>query len=244
MAISFIQQAQALTNAGSSSQAATWSGNTTSGNLIIVFIGTVTLATRVSSITDSQGNTYSFVASLTTGISAAYWEVWIAKNITGGTTPTVTANLVGSTFRPMMQISEYSGLDTTQPIDQILVKNFPTSTATYGFELSENKAANELIFVASLVNQGGGTFSAGAGYSNLQNQTNISTGNQATESKIVSSKASHTGTITCSSSGTNGNILVLTLADITLPPPTYPTTNNNYQSIKVGDGMSTGERIR
>lgn len=243
MAIAFVQQNQALTNAGSSLQAVTWSGNTTTGNLIIVFIGTVTGATRATSITDSQSNVYSFVASLAPGLNQAYWEVWIAKNITGGVTPTVTANLVGSTFRPMMQISEYSGLDTIQPIDKIIVKNYPTSTATYGFELSETSASNELIFVASLVN-GGSAISAGAGYSNLQNQQNASTGNQATESKIVSSKSNHVGSIVNNVGGTSGNILVLTLSDVTLPSPTYPTRSNNHQFLKVGNGMSVGERIR
>ena len=88
------------------------------GNLNVVIIGWSDIAATVSSVTDTEGNTY--VAALPvvngTGVSQV---IYYAKNIVGDA---ITPNQISVTFSqaavaPDVRILEYSGLDITSPLD-------------------------------------------------------------------------------------------------------------------------------
>lgn len=197
MALAVVQTKTGATTAiTATTVAATWSGNTTSGNLIIV--GLAGGIQHVSSITDSQGNTYT-VAD-TGHFSFSMCEIWYAKNITGGTTPTVTATLA-SGEPATIHLYEVSGADTTSPLDvhanasgNGVTANTPTVTS------GATSNANDIVFAVGGVFLGAGTdaFSVGAGYTDFTSTNSTPTVgitvSSGAEDKIVSATGAQTAT--------------------------------------------------
>lgn len=201
MAIAFVQSNQALNATSVTSQAVSFTGNTTSGNMIIVAIGTATSGTSsVTSITDSQGNTYQRAIRQANSTTSMV-EIWYAMNIVGGTTPTVTATL--ASMRPAMAIYEFSGLALSAALDQTLGANISSSTAYSVGPTGSTANANELVFAAAHANSSS-SFSVGSGYSNLRTQGASTVGTLGCESKIVSATGTQTAaeTLAAASSGT------------------------------------------
>lgn len=212
MAISLVQSNKALTNAGTNSQAVTWANNTTTGNAIIVTAGSVVFPNSVTSVTDSQLNTYVKAVSQKNGDPII--EIWYALNITGGTLPTVTVHFSSSSGRPGAMIREYSGLATSLALDQTAGANVPSSTTSWSTGASGSTVSNnELIVVAAVANDNSHSWSLGSGFGNLQTQVASSTGNFATEDKIVATTGSQTGLLTASSGMVGGIIALATFSD-------------------------------
>jgi len=88
------------------------------GNLNVVIIGWSDIAATVSSVTDTEGNTYVAALPMVNGTGVSQ-VIYYAKNIVGDTS---TPNQVTVTFSqpavaPDVRILEYSGLDVTSPLD-------------------------------------------------------------------------------------------------------------------------------
>ena len=113
-AVSFVQVAANAASGTSSSLSASFSANTTAGNLILVGFNFFT--TTPSSVTDSQGNTFVEVGSQLTSPGGARSRVYYAQNIKGGA-DTVTVKLAGKTTSFEVYLTEYKGVNTTGPID-------------------------------------------------------------------------------------------------------------------------------
>src|SRR3989441_1233643 len=117
-------------------------GNTTTGNTLLVAIETNN-DVAVSSITDSQGNSYVKDA----GFAAApnRLSIWRASNITGGTAPVVTLHFAAKETATAV-VAEYSGLLNVAPLDQVASNNQfnTTSYTTTNTQVTNN--ARELIF--------------------------------------------------------------------------------------------------
>ena len=92
-----------------------FSANTVAGDLILVGFGFDTSATS-SSVTDSQGNTFTQVGTQLTTPGDARSVVYFAKNIKGGA-DTVTVSLSANSAYIELYLAEYSGIDQTNPID-------------------------------------------------------------------------------------------------------------------------------
>lgn len=193
-AIRVIQQKTGITNNGASTVAATFDRNTTSGNLIVVGIGSG--AQDISSITDSQGNTY---VKARDGVNWSYNDIWYAKNITGGAC-TVTVTLAGSTHATV-HIYEVTGADTTAPLDVTAYNSGDgstsnTPTVTSGVTVS----SEQIVFVMGSFFQGSGAnvFSVGSGYENFSGTNSTPTSGQTVssgmESKRIIAAAAQTGT--------------------------------------------------
>lgn len=119
MAIAFVRQAENTGDTASNSIAATWGGNTATGNLSVLGVAWTGSGINVSSVTDSQGNTYQSARAKTAASSGIdYYQIWYAENITGGTTPTVTVNFSGSATFRRIGMHEVSGLATSGSLDQ------------------------------------------------------------------------------------------------------------------------------
>ncbi len=96
----------------------TWNGNTTTGNAIVCGLTTIVAGgTPVIGVTDSQSNTYT-LGPITDGPFATRNLIAHAANITGGTTPTVTATFTDGSTQRSMSCGEFSGLATSTPLDQ------------------------------------------------------------------------------------------------------------------------------
>jgi hypothetical protein len=162
----------------------------TSGNLIAVWIWYNSSTQKVSSMTDTAGNTYALAVGPTTGTGGmAGWrqELWYAKNVIGGTNLNVTATFTGM-FNAEKSITahEYSGLDQAAPLD--VTAAAATSDANASTGLATTSFANELIFAGGLF-QGSG--SAGTGFTRRSSMaSNVS------EDKVVSSVGGYAGLFT------------------------------------------------
>jgi hypothetical protein len=114
----FVQGKFAFTDGSSSAaQAVTFASNVTAGNLICGFVKFATAGSVFNGITDSLGNTYNIVDSITNGDSGANtFKTFYARNIAGGAC-TVSLNFTGSTgVYPRIMALEYSGLDTSASV--------------------------------------------------------------------------------------------------------------------------------
>jgi chitodextrinase len=113
--IAFVQIAATSSSAATNSLSLSFGSTTTAGNLILIGFDFDTNSTP-SSITDSQGNTFTEVGTQLTSPGGARSRVYVAKNIKGGS-DTITVNLTANSAWIELYISEYSGVDTVNPVD-------------------------------------------------------------------------------------------------------------------------------
>ena len=101
--------------ASNSSVSVGYSNAQTAGDLNIVAVGWGDTTSTISSVTDSGGNTYTRAVgpTTTTGLQQV---IYYAKNIAGGGN-TVTVKFSQAASYPDVRILEYSGLDTSSPLD-------------------------------------------------------------------------------------------------------------------------------
>src|SRR5258708_22631262 len=111
----FIQQAAGTTPGSASSLALSFPGNTAAGDLILVAFDFDTSGT-VSSVADSQGNVFTQVGTQLNSPGGAHSRVYYAKSIRGGA-DTVTVSLSANASWIEVYLTEYSGVDQTNPID-------------------------------------------------------------------------------------------------------------------------------
>ncbi len=131
----------------------------TTGDLIIVAI--TQYKGEVSSVMDNQGNSYIQVTSAQHANSSSdYVQMYYAKNVTGGaTTVIVTFSISGGN----LGIYEYSGINTTSPLDQVVTNSGSGDTPNGGTLNTTND--NELYFVVGVDDNGDNIApSAGNGY--------------------------------------------------------------------------------
>ena len=166
---------------GASSVGVTFGSNTTTGNLVACFVWWDTDTDTLNSITDSQSNTYTLLHNPTT-LGTARAAMGYAKNITGGTTPTVTANFSGSPGDLVIGCMEISGANTTAPLDQSAMntQNFPgTGTDLITSGSVTTTTDGEFIFGGTRAEFGttvtaGTNFTldaSGAGHANIEHRT-------------------------------------------------------------------------
>ena len=156
-------------------------------NLVAVMWGDTT--STVSSVTDSRGNSYALAVGPTkaTGLSSA---IYYARNIAGGSN-TVTVKFNQSAAYPNVNVLEYSGLDTVNPLDVSASATGSGTTANSG--TATTRSANELIVGAG--NPSSGFTGAGSGFSSrlINGYGGIS------EDRVVSSTGSYNATATLTS---------------------------------------------
>ena len=158
--VDFVQANYKTSNPSASSVAVAYPAAQTAGNLNVVVVGWNDTASSVSSIVDSQGNTYTRAVGPTTG-TALSQSIYYAKNIAGGSN-TVTVTFNHSAAYPDVRVLEYSGADTTNPLDVTAGASGTGLTGNSGS--ATTTSANELVFGAGM------TFdlynAAGSGFTN------------------------------------------------------------------------------
>lgn len=118
-AIGFVQTQYDIVGSGKT-QTFSLSSTSVNRDLLIVSVSYDNVAASVQSITDSKGNKYFLAIGPTTWYSNTYrTEIWYAKNITGGSPISITVTLtLNTTSFISTYAEEYSGIDTTDPLDQ------------------------------------------------------------------------------------------------------------------------------
>ena len=190
--IKFIQVAAATPQSPSSTVSVSYATSQIAGDMNIVVVGWNDSTSVVQSVKDSLGNSYSLAIGPTTG-TALRQSIYYAKNIVSGSNKvTVTFNQA-ATF-PDIRILEYSGLDTTSPLDQTAGASGKSATPSSGS--ATTKFATELIFGANTVFTG--NKAAGTGF-----VVRIITSPDAdlAEDEMVTAKASYSATATLGASG-------------------------------------------
>ncbi len=118
-------QVQANSGTGTA-VSATFDGSSTSGNLIVV--GVIWNDPGITcNVTDDKSNSYASAVGPVDTESSLREQLFYAKNITGGGPAiTVTANLSSSVYAEIY-IAEYTGMDTSAPLDQVSSGTGPSS---------------------------------------------------------------------------------------------------------------------
>lgn len=116
---------------------------TNAGDLIVLGLFAVN-STNVGSVSDTQGNHYALIGAPQTWSPNNFVErLYYAKNIKGGV-DTVTVTLSGSTHM-VVHLYEYSGLDTSSPLDASATPHTGNSvTGASGVLTTTN--GNDLLF--------------------------------------------------------------------------------------------------
>jgi hypothetical protein len=163
----------------------------TAGNMNVVAVMWGDTTSTVSSVTDSQKNTYVLAVGPTTasGLSSA---LYYAANIIGGSnTVTVTFNTTAAW--PNVNVMEYSGLSTSNPLDVTSAGTGAGTTANSGS--ATTTSASELIVGAG--NPVTTFKAAGSGFTSRV----INSFGGISEDKIVNATGSYNATATMTSGG-------------------------------------------
>ena len=142
----------------------------TAGNLIV--LGVSCYGYDISSVTDSLGNTYTLIDNVRDTPNDSPGATYYAKNITGGAC-TITVSMTGSNYYQRVIAVEYSGLDTTAPLDVHTAVNDTTVSTTTDSASSGStgttSAADSLVFGYIGPTQAG-SITAGTGFTSIANE--------------------------------------------------------------------------
>ncbi|MGH8323208.1 MAG: fibronectin type III domain-containing protein, partial [Steroidobacteraceae bacterium] len=162
--ITFVQSNYATPQASLTSVSVRFTATQGSGDLNVVVVGWNDSTATVGTVTDSSGNVYTLAAGPTVQSGVATQAIYYAKNIVGAAANanTVTVSFNGSAAYPDVRILEYSGIDTTSPLDVTAAASGSSATSASGS--ATTTVPNELIIGANLVQTA--TTAAGPGFTN------------------------------------------------------------------------------
>lgn len=187
--IGYVQQNYSC-QSSATSVAAAMSSSETEGDMNVVAIGWGNTTSTVSSVTDSQGNTYRRSAGPTTNSGIGSQSLYYAPNIKGGS-DTVTVTFNTSTPYPDLRVLEYAGAND---LDQYASGNGNSSTSSTGSVTTTD--ADELLFAANYV----ATWTTGAG-SGFTSRVITSPDGDIAEDEVVGSTGNYSSSAPLGQSG-------------------------------------------
>ncbi len=113
------------TKPGNASKTATFDSNTVAGNSIVVIAGSSD--DEVTAVSDDNSNTYTKLVSNTT--ASRFVSIWLANDITGGATPTITITHLDTIGNSHIVMAELQG---DLEVDQTNTNDSSTTTAHNG----------------------------------------------------------------------------------------------------------------
>jgi hypothetical protein len=145
--VRFVQVASATPQSSTATVSVAYPRTQTAGDLNVVVVGWKDSTASVQSVTDSLGNTYALATGPITGASLRQ-SIYYAINIGSGSN-TVTIVFNQSAHKPDVRILEYSGVDTSKPLDVGTGASGNSYIADSSFVTTT--ASNELIVGADTV---------------------------------------------------------------------------------------------
>lgn len=192
----FVQANSSHTSAGVTSQTVVFSGAQSAGDLNVIAIGFCNSTSTISSVADTEGNTYAVAAPATSASTNLTQVIYYAPSIAaagaGANTVTVTFNV--STPCSDVRIAEYSGIFLASPVDTTASGSATTGTAMSSGSASTSNVVDLLVGASY---SAGGFASAGSGYTNRV----TSSGPNNLQDEIVNSAGPYSATATNGSSG-------------------------------------------
>src|SRR5882724_585821 len=237
-AITFVQVNSAVPQSATNTVTVPFTKAQTAGNLNVVVVGWNDATSLVQSVVDSKGNTYTLAVGPTVSSGFATQSIYYAKNVVAAT---AGANSVTVTFNtaaafPDIRIAEYSGIDTTTPID-VTSATVGSSTLSATGPMSTLNA-NDLLFAANMVATG--TTAAGAGFIN---RTITSPDGDIAEDETVTATGSYTASATVAPSGKWIMQMVAFRAAGSGPPPPPDTTPPSVSVTSPSGGASLSNTV-
>ena len=214
----FVQAVANHVEATANSLSLSFPNNTVVGDLILLGFDFSTSAT-LSSISDSQGNTFTQVGTQLTSPGGCRSVVYYAKNIKGGA-DTVTVNLSANSAYIEVYLTEYFGVNQTNPIDAQAGASGNAGPVSSGN--ATTTVAGDVIYGYCV---GDGTCTAGSGF----------TARSTFDSNLIEDKtAGNPGTYAATGSANPG----WTMQMVALKPASLVITSATTASGKVGNPFS------
>ncbi len=243
--IAFVQVNSATPQTATASVPVTYPAAQTAGNLNVVAVGWNDTTSSVTSVTDSRGNTYAQAGTTITGTGLRQ-AIYFAKNIGAGSN-TVTVGFSQAAAFVDVRIFEYSGADTSTPLDVTAGAAGTSISPSSG--AATTTAANELIFGAGMT--GDGFAGAGTGFTSriitpdgdiAEDQTVINTGSNSATAPLKRSSnwVMQMATFRASGQGGGGNPAP-TVASIN---PTSGSANGGTPVTITGTGFVAGATVK
>jgi hypothetical protein len=196
--INYVQRGAAATASATTTIVGLMPSPQTAGNLNAVIIGWNDTVAAVSSVTDTEGNTYVPALPVVTG-TALSQVIYYAKNIAGdgGTPNQITVTFNQAAQSPDVHILEYSGLDVSNPVDAV--------AAGFGSGLLADTGACTTTAAVEVVVAGVTTSSTVAGPGPGFNFLNLTANGDGAEHQITSVAGSCEATAPLNSTGSWGH---------------------------------------
>jgi hypothetical protein len=166
----------------------------TAGDLNVIVVGWNDSSATVSSVTDASGNSYSLAVGPTVVSGYLSQSIYYAANIAAAGANSVTVAFSKAAAYPDIRILEYSGANTSNPVDVTAAATGSNKTSTSATATTTN--ATDLIFGANIVE----TSTTGPG-SGFTKRLLTSPDGDIAEDKMVTAAGSYDATATLSSSG-------------------------------------------
>jgi glycine cleavage system regulatory protein len=235
-ALSSVSWVQTAT--GTESTHATFASAETAGDLNVVVMGWGDDTTTITGVSDTRGNSYFVAAPMVTGTGSVSpplrQTIYYAKNVAAGSN-TVTVSFSGTPSYPDLKILEYSGADSTAPLDVAVSASGTSSTGTVASGSATTTAANELIVGAGMTTD---RFSGpGASFT----QRVLSSDGNLVEDRLVSTAGSYSATIALDGNEQSWLVQLVTFkAQSGSPPAPAPTLSGiSPTSGTTAGGIST-----
>ncbi len=211
---SFVQAVASASSASPSSMSLSFPVNTLVGDLLLVAFDYASNVTP-SSVTDSQGNVFTPVGNQLSTPGGALSQVYYAQNIKGGA-DTVTVTLTATSSYLEVYLSEYAGINPTNPIDAQAGASGTAGAVSSGN--ATTTAAGDIIYGFCV---GDWACTPGSGFA-----ARSTLDNNVIESEVASTAGSYAAT----GSATNGwtmQMVALKPASVVAPPGITSATTAN-----------------
>jgi hypothetical protein len=211
------------------------------GHLNVVAIGWGDTTSTITSVTDTQNNTYTLAVGPTINGTTLSQAIYYAKNILGGSN-TVTVKFSKAASYPDVRILEYSGADLNNPIDKTAAATGSSATPNSGSVTTTS--SNELIFGAGTT---AASFTApGSGFTSRM----INIYGNIAEDKAAPTAGSYNATASTGSAAWVMQLIAFRGPAQTAPAPTVtsisPTSGTTAGGTAVtiaGNGFLTGAAV-
>ena len=161
---------------------------------------------NVTSITDSQGNTYTKLAEVN---SVEPLSVWIAQNVTGSSSLKVTVSSTGAS-EFTVALHEYTGMVSASVVDKVVQSSGSNTAGLVTLSSSTNQPSEVLFSTFNHTSNFSPVLAtASTGYTVRQSQTNNSLFEDLyTEDRVVSASGQYQAGVTFNHSVSWQGILI------------------------------------